>query len=80
MLVCLNAAGDALCSLIAMSDRSTLAVFLDGIEENIDFHIHAGRSSCVDKEVFRTYVRDVLICILSISARQSQICMLLQFF
>jgi hypothetical protein len=61
MLVCINAAGDALCPLIATSDRSTLGVFPDGIEENIDLRVHVSHSSYIDKEVFHASGRDVLI-------------------
>jgi hypothetical protein len=61
MIVCISAAGDALCPLITTSDRSTLGVFRDGIEENVDLRVHVGGSSYVDKEVFHAYIRDVLI-------------------
>jgi hypothetical protein len=40
MLVCTNAAGDALCPLIATADRAILGVFRDGIEGNVDLQVH----------------------------------------
>jgi hypothetical protein len=61
MLVCVNAARGALCPLIATSEKSTLAVFRDGIEPNVHLRLHVGRSSYVDKALFHTDVRDVLI-------------------
>jgi hypothetical protein len=36
VLVCINAAVDVLCLLIATADRATLGVFRDGIGENVD--------------------------------------------
>jgi hypothetical protein len=61
MLICINAAGDAVCPLIATADRATLCVFRDGIEENVDLQVHVGRSVYVDRSMFHLYVRDVLI-------------------
>jgi hypothetical protein len=39
MLICINAAGDALCPLTATANRVTLGVFRDGIEENVDLQM-----------------------------------------
>jgi hypothetical protein len=61
MLVCVSADGDALCPLIATSDRSTLGVFRDGIEPNVHLRVRVGRSAYVDKVIFHDYIRDVLV-------------------
>jgi hypothetical protein len=61
MLVCINAAGETLCSLIVTTDRSTLGVFRDGIEENVDLKVHVGQSAHVDATLFHDYLRGVLI-------------------
>jgi hypothetical protein len=61
MLVCINAASDALCRLIATADRATFGMFRDGIEENVDLQVYIGQSAIVDRPTFRSYVPDVLI-------------------
>jgi hypothetical protein len=61
MLVCVNAAGETLCPVIVATDRSTLGVSRDGIEENVDLKVHAGQSAYVDAILFHDYLRDVLI-------------------
>jgi hypothetical protein len=61
MLVCANAVGETLCTLIATTDRSTLGVFRDGTEENVDLKVHLGQSASVDAILFHNYLRDVLI-------------------
>jgi hypothetical protein len=52
MLVCTNAAGEALFPLIVTTDRSTFGVFRNGIEENVDLKVHVGQSACVDAILF----------------------------
>jgi hypothetical protein len=61
MLVCINAAGETLCPLIVTTDRSTLGVFRDGIEENVDLKVLVGQSAHVNAILFHDYLRDVLI-------------------
>jgi hypothetical protein len=61
MLVCINAAGETLCLLIVTIDRSTLGLFRDGIEENVDLKGHVGQSARVDAVLFHDYWSDVLI-------------------
>jgi hypothetical protein len=61
MLVCINAAGEALCPLIVTSDPATMGVFRDDIEEDVDLKVHVGHSAYVDAEIFQSYIRDVLI-------------------
>jgi hypothetical protein len=60
-LVCVNAGRESLCPLIVTSDRSTLGVFRDGVEENISLEVHGGRSASVDSIIFHDCLRDVLI-------------------
>jgi hypothetical protein len=61
MLVCINAAEETLCRRIVLADQSTLDVFRDGIEENVDLKVHVGQSAYVDVILFYDYLRDVLI-------------------
>jgi hypothetical protein len=61
MLVCINAAGETLCLVIIATDRSTLGVFRDGIEENIDLKVHVCQNAYVDAILFHDYLRDELI-------------------
>jgi hypothetical protein len=57
----IHTAGDVLCRLIATVDRALFNVFRDRIEENVDLQVHVGRSVILDRSMFRSYVRDVLI-------------------
>jgi hypothetical protein len=61
MLFCINAAGEILCPLIVASDKSTLGVFRDGIEDGMDLKVHVGKSAYVDAYVFRGYLCDIRI-------------------
>jgi hypothetical protein len=61
MLISINAAGETLYPLIVTTDRSTLGVFRDAIEENVDLKVHVGQSASVDLILFHGYLRDVLI-------------------
>jgi hypothetical protein len=59
MLVCINAAGETLYLMIVATDRSTLGVFRDGIEEKVNVKVHVGQSAYVDAILFHDYLRDV---------------------
>jgi hypothetical protein len=61
MLVCINAAEDALFRFTATADRAALDVLRDGIEENADLQMHVRRSAHVDRSMLHSYVHDVLI-------------------
>jgi hypothetical protein len=61
MLVDINATGETLYLLVVTSDKSTLGVPGDGIEDGIDFKVHVGKSLSVGADIFHDCLRDVLI-------------------
>jgi hypothetical protein len=57
----MNASGEILCLLIVSTDRSTLGVFRDGVEEGVDLRVHISGSVDIDLKLFHDYLRDVMI-------------------
>jgi hypothetical protein len=57
----MKAAGETLCPLIASTDRYTVGAFRHGIEEGVDLKVRIGKSALIDKELFRDYLRGVMI-------------------
>jgi hypothetical protein len=61
MLVCIKAAGEAICPVKVTTDDPFREVFRDGIKENPDLKIHVGTSAYVNPEIFHDDLKDVLL-------------------
>jgi hypothetical protein len=52
-----------------VSTETTLGVFRDEIDKNIDLQLHVGRGADIDRSMFHSYLRDVLMANIQLCRR-----------